>query len=105
MLKSQACLCCVVLLLVVRLVFSRECEYIIIRGPTCGRRHDGTECGHQGAIVFVKSMVGHREEARTAKDRERARLSEIKFAERPTAADPSEVVTLVALVTARGSVK
>lgn len=55
--------------------------------------------------VFVKLVVGHREEARTVTDdRERDRLFEIRFAERPTAADPSGVVTVVALAAARGSV-
>lgn len=49
--------------------------------------------------VFVKSMVGHREEAPTATTGSGTGCFEFRFAERPTAADPSEVVTLVALAT------
>lgn len=43
---------------------SLECVYALIRGPTCERRHEEQSVGTKG--VFVKSMVGHREEARPA---------------------------------------
>lgn len=48
---SRARLAFVVLLLVVGLVFSRECVYILIREVTCGQRHDGTEGRHEGGYL------------------------------------------------------